>query len=869
MKFKIINIKGLVFVTCLMALSMMMITSCSDDDEKFETGYGYVQFKLFKSSSYLKSTQIDNNQMQYLDDAEKMKIILINSEDGSEVTQTLGLNKIADDAEEGLRSDNLQLMAGDYTIVGFYIYSVNGQQLELVYSGEPDQQTILTVTTGGLSVQDLQIQAVERGRINFSLSKKILPNTNSANNADKFMFSQIAYASITIKDLFTKDTQFLEYLPFSYEEQVVEDGYLTAVAKADTLILLRAGNYQVLSYSIYDKNKSTLDADNLIDETIFEISDNQNTEADVPVNIYQSAAYIQDYIALRQIWEALDGPDWNYQGEGYTNGINWDFDKDIDFWGDQPGVGLNDNGRVITLNLGSFGGRGMVPDAIGQLEELKILTLGTHSDLIGNNMIEQWEGEPTASQKLAWRNDFYERFIKKDIKTQFSEPLQFAFELQGKAVENTASETTQPSISTKDVVPGNLSNGITSVSKEISKLSKLQQLFIANGKFIDFEDGTDFSAMDDLTDVEFYNCPSMKTLPEALFTMPNIELLNLSNNPQIAAADIENGLDQLAQSPTAGKLQILYLRNNNLTTLPQSVRNFKKLGKLDCAYNKLVSIPAFGEDIKLVQLTMDYNQITEIPNIDGYFCGYDDVEDFSFAHNKLKEFPNIFSANSLYTMESVDFSFNEIEGFQDEENFKGIKVATLSLAGNRLKTFPGILFNTDSYVNALTLSGNGIETFPEEALEGENTYCLESLDLTYNKLTELPDNFNAVLLPYLYGIDLSHNRFDYFPKGPLNISRLTVFALRSQHDADGNKIMREWPTGIYTCPSLRALYVGDNDLRKIDDTISPNIYIFEIIDNPNISIDLTDICPYIKAGYYTLIYDPTQDIRGCDYLNLN
>jgi hypothetical protein len=64
------------------------------------------------------------------------------------------------------------------------------------------------------------------------------------------------------------------------------------------------------------------------------------------------------------------------------------------------------------------------------------------------------------------------------------------------------------------------------------------------------------------------------------------------------------------------------------------------------------------------------------------------------------------------------------------------------------------------------------------------------------------------------------------------------------------------------------LCVGGNDLRKIDDTISPNIFYFEIADNPNISIDLSAVCDYIRLGYYMLVYDVTQDIRGCDALDL-
>ena len=81
--------------------------------------------------------------------------------------------------------------------------------------------------------------------------------------------------------------------------------------------------------------------------------------------------------------------------------------------------------------------------------------------------------------------------------------------------------------------------------------------------------------------------------------------------------------------------------------------------------------------------------------------------------------------------------------------------------------------------------------------------------------------------------------------------------------------MREWPTGLYKNPSLKAFYIGSNDLRKIEDVISPAISLFEIKDNPNISIDISTVCPYIQAGQYQLIYDKTQDIRGCDALDLD
>ena len=65
---------------------------------------------------------------------------------------------------------------------------------------------------------------------------------------------------------------------------------------------------------------------------------------------------------------------------------------------------------------------------------------------------------------------------------------------------------------------------------------------------------------------------------------------------------------------------------------------------------------------------------------------------------------------------------------------------------------------------------------------------------------------------------------------------------------------------------MRALYMGSNNLGKIDDTISYLIYVLDISDNPNIIFDATDICSAISSGLYTLIYDQTQEIRNCDIL---
>lgn len=874
MKYKILFTKML-FLSCLAVALGFAFGGCSDDDEGLQTGYGHVQFKLFKSGSYQSgktaTSRAGTNELEYLRDAQKMKIILI-GEDGKEIIQTVGLNALGSDSELGLRSENLELMAGKYTVVGFYLYKIKGQDLEPILSGEPEEPTVVTVINGGLAMQDIAIKVVERGGVKFTLKKEMVPTSRAVENADKFIFSDVCFATIWVRDDFSQVVTSYNNIPCEYTEKAGADRKDYAIAVSDSLLMLKAGTYSVTSYSLLDKNKKPLDTDEAADGTTFKVTDNQTTTVEVPVKLYRSAEYIQDYLVLYEIWKALDGPNWRNTSTAYPIGVNWNFEKEVDMWGDQPGVVTDSKGRIINIDLGSFGAKGDIPASLGRFTELKILSLGTHSDLIGGDFVKQLSKPMTYQQRELCRSDYYNSFLKKDLKATLSEPMKLGLKLQGKPVEEQKEIGMKRGATTRDVSPGNLSNGIRKVPKEIGNLTKLQQLYIANGKFVDFEAGTDLSGLADLTDMELYNCPSMMALPEALFDLPNLALLNLANNPQIPSAVFEEGLKKFAEGASKEKIQLLYLGYNNLTTIPGEFKNLKKIAKLDCVHNKITKIPAFGKSVSFVQLTMDYNQIEEVPLAnDGYFCGYEDIETFSFANNKIKVFPNTFDAKSKFTIGGIDFSNNEITEFQDEETFRGMNASTLTLSGNKLKKFPGFLFNKGSRIDALLLSGNDITEIPDGSFKGSEAFYLVTLDLSYNFLSKLPKELEeqaAVTLPYLYGVDLSNNCFDRFPTGLLNVDHLTTLVLRNQRNEKGDRLLRDWPKGISLCPSLRILYLAGNDFRKIDDTISPNIFMFEIRDNPNISIDVSGVCNYIQAGYYQLIYDPTQDIRGCDILDL-
>ena len=866
----------------MMSLTGVALVGCADEDENQTVQYGYVQFKVGQATRSV-------DRLESIAEAKKVKVLL--QYDGRTIEQTLLLNAYNDEtAEYGLRSDKLRLLAGKYSLIGYVLYN----QLDQEIQQRDVEECLFDIVPGGLHVQHISPDVVERGRVSFRLVKE-WAQTRAAGSDGYYPFSDIRTVDITVQNLFTKETTTFEKIAVKYTEgfgQGSADESLypganaeTSYALCDTLLWLKAGEYRVQHCITYSdkKGKTMLAVENNNTDATFVVGDDTDTkDVNVPVNLSETAEYIKDYIALKEIWLALDGPNWSYVGDALADGLNWNFNKDIDMWGVQPGVQLDANGRVATISLEGFGPKGVVPDAIGQLTELSILYLSSHSDLLGGHLFGRITPDMTAEQMGAIRMDYADRVLDKDFRTGYSALWQKTIEMDPNE------KPIRKGISLKGIHFGDMTNGIVGISKALQRCTNLQQFFIANcpievdsffreiepeSPFYEERESLSWENMTTLYDIEIFNCPKLTALPmEMLASIPELQMLNVASNKGITGEQLKKDWETFINGNSGDRLQVLYLGFNNLEETPvyDELRKMTKLGMIDCTNNRLRTVHPFGKEITLAKVYFDYNRIEKLTAApDGYFCGYSQLESFSATNNEMTLFPDIFNAKSVYVMQSVDFSYNKIAGFENGDSFKGVNSSAVNITNNRLETFPGILFKTGSPMNQLILAGNGMKRIPEGSLKGENTFLLEALDLSYNYLSELPDDFYARTLPYLAGMDLSYNRFSSFPTKPLSISTLSRFFIRYQRDENGNRCLKEWPTGLYTCPSMAVFCIGGNDLRKIEDTISPYIMYFEIADNPNISIDMSSVCDYIYAGYYTLIYDRTQDIRGCDALVLD
>lgn len=509
----------------------------------------------------------------------------------------------AENAEFGLRSDKLKLLTGTYTVIGYYLYD---KLDNVLYAGPVGENNAFAIVSDGLHTQNLIVDAVARGMVTFKLVKDFVKTR--ATGEEAYPLSNILAIDITVKNLFTQELTTIKSIRVKYVEDFTDkpaEDYVdadrnqeTSYMECDTVAWLKAGTYQISSYTTYSdkKAKNVLEVATVQTSKSFVVKDNEVTkDAEVPVRLDETAEYIKDYIALKAIWTKMDGQNWKYYGESSPMGANWNFNKDIDLWGNQPGVQLLDNGRVALLSLAGFGAKGVVPDEIGQLTELRILSLGTHDEKLGGRLFDNYSVNMSEEQRKAMRMDYDTKFLSKDAREDLSGILRKGINDNPKMKPIKSSR-----ISTKDVQFGVLTNGITGVSKAIMRLTKLEQFFIANspirsdGFFVEVkpdspyyeeQDEWKWEDMTTLTDIEIYNCPRLETLPvKMLKNLPELVSLNVARNPGIYAEDrdvLKENWEEIIgdDSKCADKIQLLYLGYNKLKGFPE-YELLKKMKKL-------------------------------------------------------------------------------------------------------------------------------------------------------------------------------------------------------------------------------------------------------------------------------------------------
>ena len=850
--------RNLTLLILALLSSVLLFTGCTDEAEPVsEPGYGYVQFHLFKKGSYTKA----GDKLEYLRDAAKIRVTL-RSQDNDIITPVAVVEAVDKNLSEwGLQTAKIRLIAGKYTMTAYEIYDGLDNS---VLVGSPSETVVLDVKPNGIVSEDIALNVVDRGWAKFRLVKdlsEIVGTRAGKDGADEHPFYGIQSVDLTVKNKNTGEITEITNIEVTHKfvdgENAADPDYVSGICVSDTLVALKGGTYTVTKFRTYfDYFRKVYETSTNVAENEFVVKDNQETDADVPVTLHTTSGHVQDALALREIWEALDGPNWR---------IKWEFNCDVDAWTANTGVQILGNGRVASLDLTGTGAKGAMPAAIAKLTELRKLTLGT----IGYNAAAGGTTVTTGRKLTYFTPEDHEADRRltigtRDPRSRFSKELQQSFEIAGDPVKPGVKSLSErmpvmykPEVNATDIV---------SLPDEINQLKNLEHITIAFSPIKTFP--ADMSGLTALTDVEIFACTELTEFPKGLATCPKLTSLTYSFNVNTAVSSMEEGISAINNGPASKTIQLLYFPNQRIDNMPD-LSNIPRLSVLVIQGCGLKSFTApFSKDQFFVQFMASDNELTSLPRDEkGNFLAYNaETEEVNFSGNKFTELPDIFDAKSAYQVGTVDFSKNQIASVEHGDAYRGIKAATFDISYNKLKELPVQLFGTSSSsISYLKIDGNGMEKISKEAIEGKYTYRTTTISMAYNKLKSLPDEFDSLTFPYLSGIDMSYNRFDYFPYTAVNNQYLSVFIFRHQRDADGDRCMRTWPAGIgQALAGLRALYLGSNDIRVVTDQLSYMIYNLDIQDNPNISIDVSAVCSYIKSGWFNLMYSPGQDIRGCD-----
>lgn len=850
--------RNLTLLILALLSSVLLFTGCTEEAEPVsEPGYGYVQFHLFKKGSYTKA----GDKLEYLRDAAKIRVTL-RSQDNDIITPVAVVEAVDKNLSEwGLQTAKIRLIAGKYTMTAYEIYDGLDNS---VLVGSPSETVVLDVKPNGIVSEDIALNVVDRGWAKFRLVKdlsEIVGTKAGKDGADEHPFYGIQSVDLTVKNKNTGEITEITNIEVTHKfvdgEKAADPDYISGICVSDTLVALKGGTYTVTKFRTYfDYFRKVYETSTNVAENEFFVKDNQETDADVPITLHTTSGHVQDALALREIWEALDGPNWR---------IKWEFNCDVDAWTANTGVQILGNGRVASLDLTGTGAKGAMPAAIAKLTELRKLTLGT----IGYNAAAGGTTVTTGRKLTYFTPEDHEADRRltigtRDPRSRFSKELQQSFEIAGDPVKPGVKSLSErmpvmykPEVNATDIV---------SLPDEINQLKNLEHITIAFSPIKTFP--ADMSGLTALTDVEIFACTELTEFPKGLATCPKLTSLTYSFNVNTAVSSMEEGISAINNGPASKTIQLLYFPNQRIDNMPD-LSNIPRLSVLVIQGCGLKSFTApFSKDQFFVQFMASDNELTSLPRDEkGNFLAYNaETEEVNFSGNKFTELPDIFDAKSAYQVGTVDFSKNQIASVEHGDAYRGIKAATFDISYNKLKELPVQLFGTSSSsISYLKIDGNGMEKISKEAIEGKYTYRTTTISMAYNKLKSLPDEFDSLTFPYLSGIDMSYNRFDYFPYTAVNNQYLSVFIFRHQRDADGDRCMRTWPAGIgQALAGLRALYLGSNDIRVVTDELSYMIYNLDIQDNPNISIDVSAVCSYIKSGWFNLMYSPGQDIRGCD-----
>ncbi|XP_076766740.1 uncharacterized protein LOC143433328 [Xylocopa sonorina] len=288
--------------------------------------------------------------------------------------------------------------------------------------------------------------------------------------------------------------------------------------------------------------------------------------------------------------------------------------------------------------------------------------------------------------------------------------------------------------------------------------------------------------------------------PETFDRLENIRYLNLSSNPLFggfppifpaSVVDLDVSRTNLLVLPSIllrdlASLERVSIAGNRFERIDEGTfHRLANLTMIDLSGNRieLIENAAFVGLTSLYQLNLRNNMLNLFAG--EHFDTGTGLEILDLSSNRIDRLsPTAFAVHPrlrildlsgnrflhfstdylkpLQFLESIDLSGNRLKRIGEFAFSRLARVRSLNLAANRIDQLDELAFHNSTQLQLLDLSENGIETLDERTMEG--LVRLRRLDLRDNRLTSLPETiFDPSRVRAIESIDLSGNRLYEIP----------------------------------------------------------------------------------------------------------